>query len=104
MDGRLMLTIEASSIVMNVPIATKENVVHGFGDSCRTTASLTATKLGRAGRCPATEASTDSACPFIKWLLAVPSRYPPGVLGHPDKPCSRSGYANSASHSRPRAG
>src|SRR5438093_9942804 len=30
MDGRLMLTIEASSIVMNVPIATKRNVAHGF--------------------------------------------------------------------------
>ena len=28
--AELMLTIEASSIVMNVPIATKRNVAHGF--------------------------------------------------------------------------
>src|SRR6266850_937562 len=36
-DGRLMLTIEASSIVMNVPIATKRNVAHGFTDPSRWT-------------------------------------------------------------------
>src|SRR2546428_11850919 len=35
MDGRLMLTIEASSVVMNVPIATKRNVAHGFTDPSR---------------------------------------------------------------------
>src|SRR5439155_5858186 len=35
MDGRLMLTIEASSIVMNVPIATKRNVAHGFAGPSR---------------------------------------------------------------------
>ena len=34
-----MLTIEASSIVMNVPTATKANVAHGLLGSCRAVAS-----------------------------------------------------------------
>jgi hypothetical protein len=56
-----MLTIEASSIVMNVPIATKRNVAQGFGNSCWGYASFTVTKLGRA----VTSRSTDDAWQFI---------------------------------------
>ena len=48
-DGRLMLTIEVSSMIMNVPAATKANVIHGLAGSCRALALITATESGRAG-------------------------------------------------------
>ena len=44
-EGRLMLTIEASSMIMNVPIATRMNVIHGFTGPCRGPVSITVPSL-----------------------------------------------------------
>ena len=44
-----MLTIEASNMIMNVPTATKANVIHGLAGSCRALALITATESGRQG-------------------------------------------------------
>src|SRR6266545_3546666 len=45
-EGRLMLTIEASSMIMNVPIATRMNVIQGFTGPCRGPVSITVPSLG----------------------------------------------------------
>src|SRR6266404_9509138 len=70
MAGRLILTIEASSMIMNVPTATSANVIHGLPGSCRALALITVTDLGRARSAAAIELSTDAALSIIEssWL------------------------------------
>src|ERR1700675_1698607 len=63
MEGRLMLTIEASSMIMNVPTAAKENVIHGLASSCQTLAPAAAPEP-RARSARVTERSTN-----VEWSI-----------------------------------
>src|SRR6476659_835794 len=88
-DGRLMLTIEVSSMIMNVPTATRANVIHGLAGPGRVLASIAGTESGRAGACRARGHPTDVKRVFIKLTLLVPSRFPRGLRRGPDKRCRR---------------
>src|SRR5271154_4753778 len=72
-DGRLMFTIEVSSMIMNVPIATKAKVNHALAGS-----SITAPELDRAGtgRVKAGSAYVSGAFIHLLWLCLPGVRDP----------------------------